>query len=393
MVYRRSHNKSRHGCTNCKRRRVKCDEQRPNCTICTQRQEECVYSSEVPYFFAGKQSRKSSRNKQSPTTGQTSNAASVSEDEESALLHQIGSARISSGPVLNMEELELELQWIMQTHKLLARNEETRKVWETLVLQEALQAPFLMHGILGLSALHLSHLRADNSQAKWLSIAMSHKNVAISMFSEQLSNIDRSNVKAMMSFAGLVVAFSLGSALTSGSPEGPSLNSLIEIFTLSRGVQAVVNAEPEFLRQSNFAPLFDVTPPQVSWPDHVLVAFDRLEKLNVQCGQQFAHHNTAVYERVIKYSRELAAFTLLQPTSMTLTSGFAIRAPEVYLSDLTSGQLYSLVVLAHYCGFLHMARENWCVGSWGRVVLGEIQQLLPPDWQYHIEWPVKQVWE
>ena len=191
------------------------------------------------------------------------------------------------------------------------------------------------------------------------------------MFSEQLSNIDRSNVKAMMSFAGLVVAFSLGSALTSGSPEGPSLNSLIEIFTLSRGVQAVVNAEP----------------------DHVLVAFDRLEKLNAQCGQQIAHHNTAIYERVITYLRELAAFTLLQPTSMTLAGGFAIRAPEVYLSDLTSRQLYSLVVLAHYCGFLHMAQQNWCVGSWGRVVLGEIQQLLPPDWQHHIEWPVKQVWE
>ncbi|CAI7603156.1 hypothetical protein PCG10_010222 [Penicillium crustosum] len=392
MVYRRSHNKSRHGCTNCKRRRVKCDEQRPNCTICTQRQEECVYSSEVPYFFAGKQSRKPSRNKQSPTTGQTPNAT-ISEDEASALLNQIGSAQISTGPVLNMEELELELQWIMQTHKLLARNEETRKVWEIMVLQEALQEPFLMHGILGLSALHLSHLRADNSQAKWLSIAMSHKNVAISMFSEQLSNIDRSNVKAMMSFAGLVVAFSLGSALTSGSPEGPSLNSLIEIFTLSRGVQAVVNAEPDFLRQSNFAPLFDVTAPQISWPDHVLVAFDRLEKLNAQCGQQIAHHNTAIYERVITYLRELAAFTLLQPTSMTLAGGFAIRAPEVYLSDLTSRQLYSLVVLAHYCGFLHMAQQNWCVGSWGRVVLGEIQQLLPPDWQHHIEWPVKQVWE
>lgn len=347
----------------------------------------------MPYFFADKQSRKPSRNKQSRTTGQTPNATPVSEDEESAIFNQIGSAQISTGPVLNMEELELELQWIMQTHKLLARNEETRKVWEILVLQEALQAPFLMHGILGLSALHLSHLRADNNQAKWLSIAMSHKNVAISMFSEQLLNIDKSNVKAMMSFASLVVAFGLGSALTSGAPEGPSLNSLIEIFTLSRGVQAVVSAEPEFLRKSNFAPLFDVSPPQVSWPDHVLAAFDRLEKLNVQCGQQFAHHNTAVYERVINYLRELAAFTLQQPTSMTLTSGFAIRAPEVYLNDLTNRQLYSLVVLAHYCGFLHMARENWCVRSWGRVVLGEIQHLLPPDWQHHIEWPVKQVWE
>ena len=62
-----------------------------------------------------------------------------------------------------MEQLELELQWIMHTHKLLARSEETRKVWELVVLQEALKAPFLMHGILGLSALHLSRLREPES--------------------------------------------------------------------------------------------------------------------------------------------------------------------------------------------------------------------------------------
>jgi hypothetical protein len=34
--------------------------------------------------------------------------------------------------------------------------------------------------------------------------------------------LDQSNAKAMMSFAGLVVAFRFGSSLTPGSPDGPS---------------------------------------------------------------------------------------------------------------------------------------------------------------------------
>jgi hypothetical protein len=38
-----------------------------------------------------------------------------------------------------------------------------------------------------------------------------------------------------------------------------------------------------------------------------------------------------------------------------------------------------------------MARENWCVGSWGRVVLEEIRNTLTSDWQPHIEWPNEQV--
>ncbi|OQD82882.1 hypothetical protein PENANT_c019G06802 [Penicillium antarcticum] len=296
-----------------------------------------------------------------------------------------------STPRLNMEQLELELQWIMHTHKLLARSEETRKVWELVVLKEALQAPFLMHGILGLSALHLSKLREPESQSKWLSVAISHKNIALSMFSDQLSNIDRSNVKAMMGFAGLVVAFGLGSALTPGTADGPSLDSLIKIFTLSRGVQAVASREFEFLLQSNFAPLFNITQPEICLPDHVIAAFDRLCELNAQCGQQSVHHNCPVYERVIKSLRDLAAFTLTEPTSMTLAAGWAIRAPAEYLSDLDHRVPFSLVVLAHYCGFLHMACENWCVGPWGSVVLEEIRQSLPSDWQPHIKWPKEQV--
>jgi hypothetical protein len=308
------------------------------------------------------------------------------------LFDQLEATKASADtPGLNMEQLELELQWIMHTHKLLARSEETRKVWELVVLQEAIQTPFLMHGILGLSALHLSRLREPESQSKWLGVAISHKNIALSVFSEQLSNIDRSNVKAMMSFSGLVVAFGLGSAHTPGTADGPSLNSLIEIFTLSRGVQAVASRELEFLLQSNLAPLFDVKQPNVCFPDHVTAAFSHLYELNSQCGQQSVHHNFSTYERVIKSLQDLAAFTMVQPTSMTLAAGWAIRAPAEYLKDLDSRIPFSLVLLAHYCGFLHMARENWCVGFWGRAVLQEIREYLAPDWQPHIKWPNEQL--
>ncbi|KAJ5742451.1 uncharacterized protein N7511_011470 [Penicillium nucicola] len=300
-------------------------------------------------------------------------------------LPAVETSEITAG--LNMEQLELELQWIMHTHKLLARSEETRKVWELVVLQEALKAPFLMHGILGLSALHLSRLHEPQRHSKWLTVAVSHKNIALSMFSEQLSNIDHSNIKAMMSFAGLVVAFGLGSALTPGATDGPTLNSLIEIFTLARGVQAVANKELQFLLQSNFAPLFNIIQPEVSFPYHIIAVFDRLHETNAQCGQQSVHHNVVVYEQVIKFLLELAAFTLMEPTSMTLAAGWAIRVPAEYLSDLDNRVPFSLVILAHYCGLLHMARDNWCVGSWGSIVLEEIKQSLAPDWQSHIEWP------
>lgn len=45
---RKFHNKSKTGCDNCKRRRVKCDEGKPFCKKCTNMKLECVYSPIQP---------------------------------------------------------------------------------------------------------------------------------------------------------------------------------------------------------------------------------------------------------------------------------------------------------------------------------------------------------
>ncbi|KAJ5675693.1 hypothetical protein N7462_008590 [Penicillium macrosclerotiorum] len=392
MATRRSHQKSRHGCTTCKRRRVKCDEHRPVCNNCSQRNDTCVYSAPVPYFFPegsrkpptkGSNTRKGLKDSHTPDGSICDVEGYLSGPETSESL-----------PSLNMDHLELELQWIMHTHKLFARSEETRKVWEISVLQEALRSPFLMHGILALSALHLSHLHQDDRQTEWLNIAIAHKSSALSKFSGQLKSITELNAKAMMSFAGLAVAFSFASALNCFNPEdGPSLGALTDVFVLSRGVQIVFNQAGDFLRESNFAPLFNIASPDIVIPDHVILAFDLLSNLNNQCKKHSPENVSSAYGLAIQRLRELASFSYAEPTSLTLAAGWAIRCPADYLDELKARKPLALVVLAHYCALLHLARENWCVGPWGRVVLEEIQTILDGGWQIHIEWALNQVAE
>jgi hypothetical protein len=288
--------------------------------------------------------------------------------------------------------MELELQWILHTHKLFARNEETRKVWEIPVLQEALHTPFLMHGILAISALHLAHLRQNERQTEWLNIAIAHKSTALATFSEQLHNINESNARAMMSFAGIAVVFSFASALyCSDADDGPNLNALIDILMLARGVQTVGSQAMEFLRHSNFAPLFNITDPGATVPDDVLSALDYLDDLNAQYGQRSGNNDPKSYERAIQTMRELVPFTFAEPTSLTVVGGWAIRASPEFLEGLKNREPFALVVLAHFCVFLHISRENWCIGPWGRLILGEIVQVLDSDWHRHIKWPVVQV--
>jgi hypothetical protein len=134
-----------------------------------------------------------------------------------------------------MEQLELELQWITETHQLLARNEETRKVWEVQVNMESAtflwEMAMLNHFVRDFSSRNRDRCSADRPRIPCMRI-----------FSEQLSNIDQSNAKAMMSFAGLVVAFRFGSSLTPGSPDGPSLASLIDMHQQYPPARSVLGA-------------------------------------------------------------------------------------------------------------------------------------------------------
>ncbi|EED22360.1 conserved hypothetical protein [Talaromyces stipitatus ATCC 10500] len=383
MVTRRSHEKSRYGCSNCKRRRVKCDEKRPYCKNCTQRNGTCVYTAPVPFAFASRSERSGTS---SPKTVRSSSEAN------SSISNSISTLGATTGAApLNLDQLELELQWIMHTHKLFARNEETRRVWEMPVLQEALHTPFLMHGILAISALHRAHLRQHERRAEWLNIAITHKITALALFSEQLHHIHESNARAMMSFAGIAVVFSFASAVHCAGPdEGPSLNAFVDILILARGVQAVGSQAMEFLRHSNFAPLFDMTDPGATVPDDVLAALDYLDDLNAQYSQQ-GNHDGQSYECAIQIMKDLAPFTYAERTSLTVVGGWAIRSPPGFLEKLKKRESFALVILAHFCAFLHIAAENWCIGSWGRLLLGEIVQVLDADWQRHIKWAVVQV--
>lgn len=341
----------------------------------------------MPFVFASK-----SETSEIPSPNTAGGIRSSSEVSSSVSNYISASGATTRAPPLNLDHLELELQWILHTHKLFARNEETRKVWEIPVLQEALHTPFLMHGILAISALHLAYLRQHERQAEWLNIAIAHKSTALAIFSEQLHQINESNARAMTSFASIAVVFSFASALhCSDSDDGPSLNALIDILMLARGVQAVGSQAMEFLRNSNFAPLFDITNPGATVPSDVLAALDYLDDLNAQYGQQGGNHNGKSYDRAIQTMKELAPFTYAERTSLTVVGGWAIRSPPEFLEGLKTREPFALVILAHFCVFLHLTRDNWCIGSWGRLILGEIVQILDADWQRHIKWAVVQV--
>ncbi|KAB8262166.1 hypothetical protein BDV32DRAFT_120648 [Aspergillus pseudonomiae] len=393
MPIRRPHRKSRHGCKACKRRRVKCDEVRPTCSNCKQRQEDCDYGTDTPYIWAteGSVPRRRVRSRVK-TSSHDQDTAVSSADTSFDLLDRFGTndTTVNPSPGLEMNQLKLIVQWQRDTCRVLARNEKTKHVWGVLLVDEALNTPFLMHGILAVSALHLSLSEDEPQKSFWLGLATAHKSQALPQFLENLHSVDAANAKAMMGLSGLVVAFAFGSALTGVSDaDKPCLDTLHNVFVLCRGVQQIINVAST-LRHTNFAPLFDPTPPQVAYPDRAKESLDRLEQLNTAHGTGRGH-DTAAYARAIQELRGLSVHTFAQPTCMMLAAGWAIRATPEYLQYVQRHEPFALVVHAHYCTFLHIARENCFLQSWGSCVLREIYHLLDSTWRPHISWPINEV--
>lgn len=81
---RRGHFKSRLGCFNCKRRRIKCNELRPECSACRRLALECVYPV---------------ANAISPTDGSPQAALSMLTLEDLGLFHRFLTAGIPTLPL------------------------------------------------------------------------------------------------------------------------------------------------------------------------------------------------------------------------------------------------------------------------------------------------------
>ncbi|BCS27251.1 Zn(II)2Cys6 transcription factor domain-containing protein [Aspergillus puulaauensis] len=142
MPAKRKTGKSHHGCSECKRRSVKCDEKRPQCSSCENRRTACHYATSGPFFWVNNDNNHGSSTPEKPPQEQEINQT------------------ITQGPTpssqFNIPHLRLLLNWATSTCHSIARAHADAKVWQDVIPQQALTCPYLLHGIFAVSALHMA---------------------------------------------------------------------------------------------------------------------------------------------------------------------------------------------------------------------------------------------
>jgi hypothetical protein len=288
------------------------------------------------------------------------------------------------------------MQWCNTTFHTLSRSERTDPIWRNFVPEEALSHPFLMHGILALSALHLARTGPDPSRrASYLNRAVAHQNQALALFREMLGDVKESNAKAMFAFAGIVVIYTFAFPHTPDAQDPWScVDDLYQVLVLTRGVQQVIHAPRDFgdfLRDSSFGPILQVEEERGPMPEDACVMLRRLHQANEACKTRDADHELEVYEDAIANLEEMLSWCYSGMRANTIAGRWAIRLPARFMELLRERDPLALVMLAHYGVLLQYLEHRWCFDELCVRVSKAVWAILDDQWRPLVEWAMKEI--
>lgn len=285
------------------------------------------------------------------------------------------------------------MQWCNSTYHTLSRNESTDSIWRHAVPEEGLSHPFLMHGILALSALHLARMGPDPSRrAVHLNRAVAHQNQALALFRELLGDIQETNAKAMFAFASIVVVY------TFGFPHSPDvqdpwtcIDDFYQVLVLTRGIHQVIKSPTALLGSSSFAPIFVVDEARAPLPLETHTVLSQLRTANESCASRDPSHESDIYASTIEKIADMLSWIYAGMTASSVAGRWAFGLPPRFLELLREREPFALVMLAHYGVLLQYLKHRWCFDEWCVRVAKAVWAILDDQWRPLVHWAMQEI--
>ncbi|KAI1779305.1 hypothetical protein F4818DRAFT_246462 [Hypoxylon cercidicola] len=384
---RRSHRKSRAGCSECKRRHIKCDESRPACGNCSISSRHCSFLSSQPSLPAVR----------GAVTTPSPGPGLPFQPEESTSSRQ--SSPISPGdqsPVIqhaNMIQLELFHHCMHSGFDLPSSSEHPGMVIPPAMLVEiALSYPFLMNEMLAIAALHLAHLHPTKART-YRHHAVGLQTHAMSIFNREMTKVNSENGTAVLLFSWLMTLHTLHDTRNSVDIHG-FLDRFAHFMQLHRGVrtitaeawQSILESDMGFILRENSKVVDNldsgshtaeleayIRDSQRLNADEKSVCQDALNRiqwcLNRIDGPEKQHpSHFSTFLSLISWS------VVIKVDFLRLVSE---RNPE------------ALLVLSYYAMILYLCRDVWVIGISGQLLIQSVRLHLDEEFHQWLDWPEK----
>ncbi|KAK0632774.1 hypothetical protein B0T14DRAFT_42907 [Immersiella caudata] len=396
-MLRRSHKKSRAGCLECKRRHVKCDEQRPRCIICTLSERPCSYPPNP------QQDQASSLAKQ--PTPPLADSSSLPAEPSGILDNAPGLPHVSqlSGTIVpdstfsldasadvNFDHMELMIKFKVSDHYPDV-DQELYEHCERLNSSSMLSAPYYVTEILALSARRLSVVEPDRA-AKHLRYAVALQTRAVSMYNKYVSTvkIDNVNCVPIIQFASLLGRHLLIDMLARRETDlNLFLEHYLEFVRIHSGIKLIVHSAWPFLIDSGMKEF-------LMWAGSLNTAQgvgnecapldDLISKTHDLNPTMLESCQTAI--RTLQVGFDLMCVQPPRNNRYWAIFAWSVACPEAFTDLLAQRRPEALVFLAYFGILLHYSRDQWQVGTSGGYLITMIAQHLGPEWSVYMSYPL-----
>lgn len=251
---RRPHHKSRAGCEQCRKRKVKCNEAKPLCESCDRFALSCTYPTEPNEqpqsashdAHGGGQQQASKRGRPRRDWASTTTCSTPLRKDKEVQAGKDDALRPSSVQ-LNVVDFELYHNFVMNS----SQHFGYPKLWREKVPEIAFKVPCILHLMLAFSALHMAMLRPEESR-KYEAIADEHYASGVPIVTQMMENIGKENAPTLFIASNLICISTFARRPAPGHLLVISEGTEVPWLNLFRGVRFVIETMgPEAI----FAPL------------------------------------------------------------------------------------------------------------------------------------------
>ncbi|KAJ5823086.1 hypothetical protein N7447_005426 [Penicillium robsamsonii] len=289
---------------------------------------------------------------------------------------------------LYAKNMHLFNHYLNSTYKTISCGPDTDSVFRIIVPKLAAQFPFLLHGMLACSALHLASSNPLN-QRSYMFQAIHHQDQALPAFHLATMQVDTNNCQAILAYAFFLVIYGLSSEsedeiLFLGN-EGEAISPSNWISLLRNGCSMLCDVWSE-LTQGSLAPFAAI------WRDDLGFTADPSDPLLVSllsamsdssevvdCDQRFSDDDMHVYRDAALRLAEAFEFTRRFGATLSIwdaLSSWLTRVLPEYFDLLDRNHPGALLLLAHYAVLLKPLQAEWFLRGRITKLMDEIGRRL-----------------
>ncbi|EGY17067.1 C6 zinc finger protein [Verticillium dahliae VdLs.17] len=400
---RRHHRKSRLGCKTCKRRKVKCDEAKPECGNCQRFGVACDFLPTAIFKAQTKHTEEpqvhEGRRRGRPRSDWSSWAEQVHSGSPSAQSPEVGSGITSQTPpstqpsefsnslpnLLDVENIELFHSFMVYTAPTLGDN---FKFYRDKAPVLGFRHPCVLNGMLALAALHQVRLQPEDA-IRFVALADRHSTIALQQATDLLPFISLENgqalymVTVMICFTAFARGPSPGNLLVvaeNGEVPWVSLISGVRFVVKTLGWPAILTGvlaqEPE-PEAADMATQHQVPalPSFVEWEKSMDEVSSLVSILADSKDRDVYQHDI----KLLSNAFQTTFGTINEPKSFIKGEvqhvlSWLYQIETGFVERLERKEPIALILLGHFAVLLRTLDRYWFMNGWGVHILSEVRQ-------------------